>query len=47
MKRVNGDGIAMLLDLDDCLGCFGMDAGDGCVETTQTIAQGSGSTLAV
>ena len=25
-KRVNGNGLAMLLDLDDCMGCFGCEA---------------------
>ncbi len=30
-KRVDGNGIAMLIDLDDCLGCFGCEA--ACRET--------------
>ena len=32
-KRINGDGIAMLLDLDDCLGCFGCEV--ACRETNR------------
>ena len=31
MGRVNGNGIAMLLDLDDCTGCFSCEA--ACRET--------------
>lgn len=31
MKRIDGGGIAMLLDLDDCMGCFGCEA--ACRET--------------
>lgn len=31
MSRVNGGGIALLLDLDDCIGCFGCEA--ACRET--------------
>lgn len=31
MSRVDGGGIAMLLDLDDCIGCFGCEA--ACRET--------------
>lgn len=31
MKRINSEGIAMLLDLDDCLGCFGCET--ACRET--------------
>lgn len=30
-KRVNGEGIALLHDLDDCTGCFGCEA--ACRET--------------
>lgn len=25
-KRINSDGLAMLIDLDDCIGCFGCEA---------------------
>lgn len=31
MSRVDGGGIAMLLDLDDCIGCYGCEA--ACRET--------------
>ena len=31
MKRIDGGGIALLLDLDDCTGCFGCEA--ACRET--------------
>ena len=31
MKRIDGEGIALLLDLDDCTGCFGCEA--ACRET--------------
>lgn len=30
-KRIDGNGIAMLIDLDDCLGCFGCEV--ACRET--------------
>ncbi len=32
-KRVNGEGIAILQDLDDCLGCYGCEA--ACRETNR------------
>ena len=31
MKRIDGGGIALLLDLDDCIGCYGCEA--ACRET--------------
>ncbi len=31
MSRIDGGGIALLLDLDDCIGCFGCEA--ACRET--------------
>ena len=32
-KRVDSNGIAMLIDLDDCIGCFGCEA--ACRETNR------------